>query len=146
MRLSLLSALAVSIAAALDAPNGNKELEYKDFAEDMLYWGYSWEPIKVKTDDGFILTTFRIKNRIGHSEERDPALNPVFIMNGLACDAEGWVGIGERDFKPWVLRLFDRGFDVYLGNNRGTKYAQEHESLTIEDPEYWHFSWAEMGS
>ena len=148
MRLFGISALAVSIAAADTASaiqEKEKHLEYELFAEDMAYWGYTWEPIKVKTDDGYILTTFRITGRIGHHVEPDPALNPIVAMHGLACDATSWVGIGERDFEPLVFRLFNRGFDVYLASNRGTKYCQEHESLTIEDPEYWAFSWAEMG-
>ena len=44
-----------------------------------------------------------------------------------------------------MFRLFDRGFDVYLASNRGTKYCQQHKTLDIEDPEYWAWSWAEMG-
>ena len=43
------------------------------------------------------------------------------------------------------LQLADAGYDVYIGSNRGTKYCQEHETLTVDDPEFWFWSWAEMG-
>ena len=47
--------------------------------------------------------------------------------------------------KPWPLLLFDAGYDVWMGNNRGTKYtnmktgpgsdpkSKEHWDFTIED-------------
>ena len=129
MRLTSLSALIISLAAAtgtLDgdmATYGNKDLDYPLMAEDFLYWGYTWEPIKITTDDGYILTTFHITGKIGHKHETDPALNPIVMMHGLACDASSWVGTGPRSNWPLAFRLFDRGFDIYLASNRGTKYC-----------------------
>jgi len=32
-----------------------------------------------------------------------------------------------------------------MPSNRGTKYCQEHRTLSVNDPEYWAFSWTEMG-
>ena len=32
-----------------------------------------------------------------------------------------------------------------MASNRGTKYCQGHETLSLDDPAYWAFSWAEMG-
>ena len=44
------------------------------------------------------------------------------------------------------LQLAEDGYDVWIGNNRGTNYSQERtDNLTPEDKEYWNFSWAEMG-
>lgn len=34
---------------------------------------------------------------------------------------------------------------MFIGSNRGTDYSAKHVSLTVDDPEYWAFSWAEMG-
>ena len=68
-------------------------------------------------------------------------------MHGLGCDANTWVDVDKADLAtpPLPLHLFDRGFDVYMASNRGTKYCKNHVTYDHIDPEYWAFSWAEMG-
>ena len=90
----------------------------------MKYWGYTWEAHELTTDDGFILTTFHMTGKSDQSVfARDESLNPIVLMNGLACDAASWVGEGDRSLPPMPFRLFERGFDIYLASNRGTKYC-----------------------
>ena len=51
--------------------------------------------------------------------------------------------------KPEVapaLVLARAGYDVWMGNNRGTFYSQNHTTLSNKDKEYWQFSWEEMGT
>ena len=43
------------------------------------------------------------------------------------------------------LQLAEAGYDVWIGNNRGTEYSQSHTSLTTDDQEFWAWTWAEMG-
>lgn len=33
--------------------------------------------------------------------------------------------------------LADAGYDVWLGNYRGTLYSEGHINLTVKDPKYW---------
>ena len=46
---------------------------------------------------------------------------------------------------PLPLQMHDAGFDVWLGNNRGTEYSQKHKKYTKADKEFWLYDWAEMG-
>ena len=143
MRFTILALFATVCAAE----NETKEDLYKEFSDDMLFWGYTWEPIKITTDDGYVLTTFRITGRTGHEMELDESLNPVILMHGLSCDATSWVAVGEKSLEPPLpLRLFNRGFDVYMAANRGTKYCQEHESLKTTDAAFWDWTWTQMGT
>ena len=51
------------------------------------------------------------------------------------------------DEKPFHLQLVDAGYDVWIGNNRGTEYSRGHKTLSAVDDEkeYWDFSFAELG-
>ena len=42
----------------------------------------------------------------------------------------------------WALE----GYDIYLTNNSGVLYSQEHEYLTVEDCEFWKKDWVAWGS
>ena len=146
--------LSASIAAAEQpSVSWQDRQDYPDFARDMDFWGYTWDAHKIRTDDGFILTTFHVTGKIGHEIETDHSRAPVVVMHGLACDAETWVWVDPDDppvlteDTPWPLplHLFDDGFDIWMASNRGTKYCQEHETLDINTKEYWEFSWVEMG-
>ena len=46
------------------------------------------------------------------------------------------------------LQLYDEGYDIWMGNNRGTKYSNESDKFPDKDDdgfERWDFSWAELG-
>lgn len=137
------------LAALLALCEGQKEQQelYPEFAEAMQKWGYAWESIKMTTDDGYILTTFHITEKLGHTIVQDDTLMPVVAMQGTGCDAVCWVtGMLDHNYAyPMVLHLFDQGFDVWLASNRGTKYCKEHVTLSYDQPEYWDWTWAEFG-
>ena len=46
-----------------------------------------------------------------------------------------------------ALRLYNEGYDVWLGNMRGTRYSTKHAYLDPMDYDsgYWNFSMAEKG-
>ena len=46
---------------------------------------------------------------------------PIVIMNGMGSDSETW--LGRSVGVPMPLQLYDYGYDVYMANNRGTKYS-----------------------
>ena len=128
--LSCVAALA-GLAAAW------KKGQYPRMESEMKYYKYKWEDHKVTTEDGYELTVFRIT---GHKKKKfTPDKPPVLIMDGQGGDAASWLesqAWNDMD-KPFQLMLADAGYDVFIGSNRGTKYCQKHETLTIDDPEFW---------
>ena len=65
-------------------------------------------------------------------------------MHSAGLNAENWViNRAAADTLPFILA--DLGYDVWLGNNRGVNEYCKHETLTVNDAEYWDFSFAEMG-
>ena len=63
-------------------------------------------------------------------------------------DAAFWIeayakaGVG----KPMPLILADKGYDVWMGNNRGTEYSRGNNlGLTTKDEKFWAFTYEEMG-
>lgn len=41
--------------------------------------------------------------------------------------------------------FLEKGYDLWIGNNRGTTFARNHTYLDPNDDEFWKFSWHEMG-
>lgn len=51
----------------------------------------------------------------------------------------------KPDLAP-AFQLVRKGYDVWLGNERGTKHSLGHQTLNPDkDMAYWQFSWTEMG-
>ena len=111
---------------------------FKSFFDLAIDQGFNTECHQVITDDDYILNLFRIK------DPRTPKGAPVvFLQHGLFGSAENWV---MNDKKSIAFILASKGYDVWLGNHRGTKYSRNHMKLDPDtDQDYWKFSFVEMG-
>ena len=120
--------------------------EYDRFESIMKKWGYDWEAHQVETEDDYILTTFHILSETAGSQDSE-SKGTVLIQHGSYNDAASWLSSFQNDDgKPFQLKLVDEGYDVWLGNNRGTEYSRGHKTLdALQDDSYWLFTWAEMG-
>ncbi|KAL1114775.1 hypothetical protein AAG570_007599, partial [Ranatra chinensis] len=102
--------------------------------------GYPVERHEVTTEDGYILTLFRIPHGRGHSSTSS---SPLLLMHGLMCSSDCWVlPIPEKGL-GYILA--DAGYDVWIGNNRGNTYSRHHVKLRTNDPQFWDYSFHEMG-
>ncbi|KAE8739019.1 hypothetical protein FOCC_FOCC015489 [Frankliniella occidentalis] len=97
--------------------------------------GYPAEDHVVVTEDGYILSMFRIPR---------PDCPPVFLMHGLLASSADYVVLGKH--RALASVLYEAGFDVWLGNARGTTESRRHKTLVPGDAKFWDFSWHEIGS
>ena len=113
---------------------------YPDFPHFVKAMGYPCETHNIHTDDGYILTMFRIQAKNQTSMKKD--LPVVMLQHGFTDSGDTWV-IDDENNAPG-LRLANEGYDVWVGNSRGTKYCTSHVSLNSADPLFWQFSWQNM--
>ncbi|KAI3392763.1 hypothetical protein diail_5199 [Diaporthe ilicicola] len=116
-----------------------------DFVELCELFGYTAEEHVVQTDDGYLLGVHRLAWKRG---EEDTKVNSgpnsvqkrvVYLHHGLLMNSEVWVCLTEaQKVLPFVL--VERGFDVWLGNNRGNKYSKKSVRSAPTSLEFWNFS------
>uniref|UniRef100_A0A8R1UWT9 Partial AB-hydrolase lipase domain-containing protein n=1 Tax=Pristionchus pacificus TaxID=54126 RepID=A0A8R1UWT9_PRIPA len=123
--------------------------------EIITHRGYPAEKHKVVTKDGYILTL----HRIPHGRNGRKGRGPVLLQHGLVSSSFDYLSLqpsqslSESLFFQKIASsnadsgtgysLADAGYDVWLGNNRGNIYSNEH--VDDNNDNYWNFSWHEMG-
>jgi len=110
---------------------------FQDFAKALKY------PVqvhKINTEDGYILTFFRLQKK--HQNSFIPNLPVIYLQHGFMDSGDTWI-IDNESNAPGFL-LANLGYDVWVGNSRGTKYSLEHITLHKNDAEFWQFSWQNM--
>ncbi|XP_073832453.1 lipase 3-like isoform X3 [Musca autumnalis] len=103
--------------------------------------GYGSETHTLVTQDGYGLTIFRIIGRINQTTSSSAPV--VLMMHGLMSSSDCWVMNGLKD--ALAYDMVDNGYDVWLANSRGNTYSKQHLQLAINSPEFWNFSWHEIG-
>ncbi|KAJ0182198.1 hypothetical protein K1T71_001567 [Dendrolimus kikuchii] len=112
---------------------GNEDVNL-NISQLIVKYKYPVQEYKVVTEDGYILTIVRIPN----------SGPPVLLIPGLLCCGDQFIIAGPKS--GLAYRLASEGYDVWLGNYRGTKYSREHVYLSPNsDNQYWNFSWHEVG-
>ena len=102
--------------------------------------GLGFEEHYVQTQDGYLLTLHRI---FKESPEGKPV---VFLQHGILSSSEAWILHGADSM---AFKLAEHGYDVWLGNNRGTLYSRHHAYLNPDSPDderkFFDFSFYELG-
>lgn len=65
------------------------------------------------------------------------------IVPGLFCSSDTWLLCGPDNGIAYML--VDAGYDVWLINPRGNLYSRKHKTLLPSQPEFWEFSFHEIG-
>jgi lysosomal acid lipase/cholesteryl ester hydrolase len=107
-------------------------------------WEYPAERHTVTTEDGYILTIFRIPHGRNVSATPTEPRPVVLIQHGLLGSSDMWVNNLPHQDAAFIYA--DKGYDVWIGNFRGNKYGRKHTTLSADKDKmkFFDFSWPEM--
>jgi len=125
--------LALSLIAAVP-PTNHTNLEICPL---ITKWGYVCEEYEVLTPDGWYLKMQRIP------PTKSPSKGVVFFQHGLLDSAAGVLLNGDPESLPFIIH--NNSYDIWLGNNRGNKVSMTNVYYNDSQPEFWDFSFDEMG-
>ena len=126
--------------------------------------GFRLESHSVQTSDGYILTLYHIINPYLPREQVKK--KPVLLMHGMGTHGFFWLLNDElgSDWRQLIdpkdprydsksnggshdslgFELARRGYDVWIGNQRGNRFSQRHVLLSKNDSNFWNFSMDEI--
>ncbi|KAF8406257.1 hypothetical protein HHK36_008342 [Tetracentron sinense] len=102
--------------------------------------GYPCFEHTVQTKDGYLLALQRVSSRTGDVKVQPGP--PVLLQHGLFMAGDAWFLNSMEQSLGFILA--DQGFDVWVGNVRGTRWSHGHISLSEKDKEFWDWSWQEL--
>ncbi|CAH2097295.1 unnamed protein product [Euphydryas editha] len=120
---------------------GYPENSLLNFTELSGRYGYLSEEHTLVTEDGYILTIFRINGKQCAGKLKKP---PVVLMHGLLLSSDLWLDAGPDAGLAYLIS--DACYDLWVGNQRGNYYSRRHVRLNPDkDEEFWQFSADEIG-
>ncbi|CAL8124021.1 unnamed protein product [Orchesella dallaii] len=105
--------------------------------------GYPFEPHYVPTEDGYILEMHRIPHG-KHGNVQNFSKYPVIVQHGNFQSSADWL-LNSPESESLGFFLADKGYDVWLGNQRGNEFSIRHSRVPVSSSKFWNFSFHEMG-
>lgn len=119
-----------------------------DFFRSFFSDKYTIEEHKVPTSDGYILTMFRVNLTQAEKAKLPKSMKKNFtrvlhFQHGLMDSSDGifWNKPQENTIG---FHLVNQGYDLWVNNNRGTKYSHTHQNKNISAKDFFNFSYDEM--
>ena len=109
------------------------------FVKHLIPPTYPFESHKTTTEDGYVLTLFRLQAKGTTITGGKPV---VFLQHGLNNGGLTWLSNGDKE--GLAFELANQGFDVWIGNNRGTRYSRTHIKYLVTDKAFWQYSFDEL--
>ncbi|EDW95163.1 lipase 3 [Drosophila yakuba] len=137
----LLFSLVAGLALAEKSDYCLSEIVRSD--ERIRSHGYPTETHEVTTEDGYVLTLFRIpySHKLKNQNEKRP---PILLQHGLFSNSDCFLCSGPDNSLAYLLA--DAGYDVWLGNARGNIYSRNNVLISLNSHKFWHFDWHEIGT
>ena len=83
---------------------------FKDYKKYIERFDHKFEEFEVITEDGYILSLWHLVPDFHVNKEK-----VVFFQPGFADTSAGYFELGEKSL-PYFLQ--EKGYDIWLGNNR----------------------------
>ncbi|XP_023947434.2 lipase 3-like [Bicyclus anynana] len=111
-----------------------------NFTERSARFGFESDEHKVSTEDGYILTFFRMRKKNCGELKR----TPVILWHGLIQTSNHWLDAGLNASLAYLIA--GECHDLWLGNDRGNYYSRAHVRLNPDkDSKFWDYSVDEIG-
>lgn len=68
---------------------------------------------------------------------------PLLLLSGFFGSSVDFTVQGPN--RSLAFLAHSCGFDVWMGNNRGTTFSKRHRSLSVDSKRFWRFSFHELG-
>lgn len=88
----------------------------------------------MKTSDGYILQMIRI-TKVGFEDKKPRGV--IFMMHCLMCSCGAYIAGGQN--QSLAYNFANLGYEVWLGNARGTRFGEEHLTLKKNQPKFWDY-------
>ena len=130
---------------AEDENSGDRSDAKRSFGEICAENGFNYETHQVTTEDGYILSVFRIPGLVSEEADTNTTKPPILFQHGILDSANCWI-VNYPDVAPAFVAA-RAGYDVWLGNSRGNTYSRAHTTYDPDHNEkkFWDFSWYDMG-
>ncbi|XP_042373660.1 triacylglycerol lipase 1-like [Zingiber officinale] len=102
--------------------------------------GYPCSEHTVETKDGYLLSIQRVQH--GKKTLGGMPHPSVFLQHGLFQGGDTWFANSFEQSLGFILA--DNGFDVWVGNVRGTRWSHGHTRLSVHEKAFWDWSWQEL--
>ncbi|KAL3621108.1 sphingosine N-acyltransferase subunit lip1 [Castilleja foliolosa] len=101
--------------------------------------GFHCSEHTTQTKDGYLLGLQRVSSPSDTVRQRG---SPILLIHGLFMAGDAWFMNSPNQSLGFILA--NRGFDVWVGNVRGTRWSHGHVSLSEKDKKFWDWSWQEL--
>ena len=124
-------ATSAVVSAQCDASDPTNNITYPLYGATFGASLHNWCVIDVTTASGATLKMMRVGDSITDGAV-ESTLGPVLLHHGGYTDGHSWLTQPNTDRAILPIELYNKGFDVYISNKRGT-YTSPFTSGTDED-------------